>query len=117
DWRAEPRAVSVGLRGRVRRGAFEALALAVARGGAQHAFAHRAGGAEHAPVVEHAEGEDAGDVFAGLAVADGFDPDVRVHVPALRQPARGRGGTGVVGGDRHVGLAVHLLLLAQVGGA
>src|SRR3546814_360370 len=81
------------------------------------ALAHRQRVAVHAPVVDHAEGEHAGDVVAGFLVADGLDPEVRIHARALRLPARHRRGAGVVGGDGEVGLAVLVFHLPQVGGA
>src|SRR5690606_18013049 len=58
------------LRRRIRAG--ETLALAL--GAAEQALADRQGVAVEAPVVDHAEGQDAGDVVAGFLVADGLDP-------------------------------------------
>ena len=70
------------------------------------------------PVVEHAEGEHARDVLARFLVADGLDPEVRVHAGTLRLPAREWRWAGVVTGDRLVGLAAVLVeQLAQVGGS
>src|SRR3546814_10827295 len=60
--------------------------LARVAGLAAQALAHRQRVAVHAPVVDHAEGEHAGDVVAGFLVADRLDPEVRIHARALRLP-------------------------------
>src|SRR5690606_19477754 len=74
--------------------------------------------AVQAPGVDPAEAQHTRDVLTGFLVADGFDPEVPVHAGALRAPAGQRSGTGVVAGDREVGLAAGLVQhLAQVGGA
>src|SRR5690606_38859507 len=78
------------------RRAGEGFALAAAA--SEHAVGDRQGVAGQAPVVDHAEGEDSRHVFAGFLVADRLDPEIGVETGALRLPARGRGGAGVVGG-------------------
>src|SRR3546814_375883 len=39
------------------------------------------------PVVDGAEGQDPGDVLAGLLVGDGLDPEVRIHAGTVGLPA------------------------------
>src|SRR5688572_24293686 len=71
---------SGGGRGRVRHGAGEGAALArIVHQPAVHALGQRRGAAVQAPIVDHAEGEHAGDVLARLLISNGLDEELGLH--------------------------------------